>query len=138
MNIYARWFGIVVWIGIVLNILFGLLGLFAPHLLFSLFGLETAVPTVWARDAGLFLIFVSLFYIPAAHDPYRYRYHAWLLVIARLAYVIFWFGGVWLLPDFGPEYLKFGIADLIVAIPQLVLLTLAFRAEKQAIRFEAA
>jgi hypothetical protein len=106
-----------------------LLGLFAPDTLTSIFGLQKAVPTVWARDAGLFLIFVSLFYIPAARDPFRYRFNAYLLVIARLGYVVFWFAGVWLLPDFGPEYLKFGILDLLFAVPQAILLILMFRTE---------
>ena len=131
MNIYAKWFGRVVWLGIAGNILFGLLGLFAPDTLFALFDLESASPTVWARDAGLFIIFVSFFYIPAARDPFRYPYYAWLLVIARLAYVAFWFIGVAVLPDFGPEYLKLGIADLIIGIPQLILLFLAFRNESK-------
>jgi len=126
MNSYAKWFGIVVWIGIIGNILFGLLGLFAPYTLFSLFGLEEAVPTVWVRDAGLFVILVSLFYIPSARDPFANRYYAILLVCARFAYVIFWFVGVaiW---AFGSEYLKFGIADLAITIPQAILLYLAFR-----------
>ncbi len=131
MNTYAKWFGRVVWLGIIGNIIFGLLGLFAPNTLFVLFSLEPAAPTVWVRDAGLFIIFLSLFYIPAAQDPFRYRYYAWLLVIARLAYVVFWFIGVLVLPDFGSEYLKFGVVDLAISIPQVILLLLAFRNESK-------
>ena len=131
MNIYAKWFGRVVWLGIMGNILFGLLGLFAPDTLFAIFSLEPASPTVWARDAGLFIIFLSLFYIPAAQDPFRYQYYAWLLVIARLAYVFFWFIGVLVWSDFGPEYIKFGVFDLVISIPQIILLFLAFRNESK-------
>lgn len=131
MNTYAKWFCRVVWLGIIGNILFGLLGLFAPDTLFALFSLEPASPTVWARDAGLFIIFLSLFYIPAARDPFRYPYYAWLLVIARWAYVVFWFVGVLVLPDFGLEYLKFGVIDLAISIPQVILLFLAFRNESK-------
>lgn len=131
MNTYAKWFGRVVWLGIIGNIFFGLLGLFVPDTLFVLFNLEPASPTVWARDAGLFIIFISLFYIPAAQDPFRHKYYAWLLVIARLAYVVFWFMGVLVWPDFGSEYIKFGLIDLAISIPQVILLFLAFRNESK-------
>ena len=131
MNTYAKWFGRVVWVGIIGNILYGLLGLFAPDTLFALFSLEPASPTVWVRDAGLFVILLSLFYIPAAQDPVRYRYYAWLLVIARLSYVVFWFVGVVVWPDFGPEYLKLGVIDLAISIPQVILLFLTFQYESK-------
>ena len=126
MTKYALWFGRLVWLGIVLNFAFGLLGLFAPDTLTQLFGLERATPRVWARDAGLFLIFVSLFYVPAASDPWRYRFNAYLLVIARFGYVAFWFIGV-AVGEFGRPYLMFGVADLIIAVPQAILLYLTFK-----------
>jgi hypothetical protein len=131
MNSHAKWFGRLVWLGIVANLPFGLLGLFAPQVLFSTFQLEPAVPTIWTRDAGLFLVMVSLFYIPAARDPYRYRVNAWLLVIGRLAFAVFWFWGV-LLSDFPNEYLPFGFADLSLGIIQGIFLILTFRGEQQA------
>ncbi len=105
---YSRWFCWLVWIGIAVNLPFGFLGLFAPNTLTSIFGLPQPASTVWVRDAGLFLIFISLFYIPAALDPFRYQFNAYLLVISRLCFAAFWFLGVWLLPDFGSDYLQFG------------------------------
>jgi hypothetical protein len=130
MNSYAKWFGRLVWLGILGNLLFGLAGLFAPDFLFSTFKLEPAVPTIWTRDAGLFLIMLSLFYIPAALNPYRYRVNAWLLVIGRLAFAVFWLWGVFF-SDFPREYLPFGLTDLSLGIIQGIFLVLTFRAEKQ-------
>jgi hypothetical protein len=129
VNRSVKWFRYLVWFGILVNFAFGLLGLFAPNLLFALFHLEPAVPSVWTRDAGLFLILVSLFYIPAAQDPYRYRFNAYLLVLGRFTYVLFWFCGVYLL-DFGREYLIFGISDLIISVPQAYFLLLVFRTKQ--------
>jgi hypothetical protein len=126
-NPFASWFGRVVWVGVAANVLLSLPALFATRTF-----LEYAVgpyeqvtagadPLVWPRFAALLLILLSLFYIPAALDPSRYRASAWLAVLARFAGVAFF------LPQ---RYVAFGLFDLGFGIVQGLLLLLAVRAEK--------
>ena len=79
----TRWIArhaIVVWLGIVLNLVFALPLLFYPQWLLELFALPPG-PTVWPRFAGLLLIILSVFYVPATLDIDRYRIFAWLHVL---------------------------------------------------------
>ncbi|MCG8421924.1 MAG: hypothetical protein MJE77_28720 [Proteobacteria bacterium] len=128
MNSHRKWFSRLAWLGILVNLPFGILGLFAPDVLTALANLESVPPTFWTRDAGLFLIMISLFYVPGALDPFRYRVNAWLLVIGRFVYVVFWSAGVCFL-DFPRATLNFAIVDLVLGMSQGIFLVLMFRAE---------
>ncbi|MFW5681024.1 MAG: hypothetical protein ACOC3D_12215, partial [Pseudomonadota bacterium] len=78
----TRWIfrhAVVVWLGIALNLGFALPLLFDPAWLLDLFGVPGAA-TVWPRFAGLLLIILSVFYVPATLDIDRYRIFAWLHV----------------------------------------------------------
>jgi hypothetical protein len=122
MNPYAKWFGIVVWLGVIVNITLCIPGLLFPSWLLGLLHFDPAVPDMWVRFSANLLILLSLFYIPAAIDPYHYKVNAWLAVIARLAGVTFFLTQ--------PKmYLAFGAIDLIFAIPEGMLLWLALREE---------
>ena len=65
---------------------------------------------------GLLLILLSVFYMPAAVDPRRYRVVAWLAVASRLAGVIFFVGFQ------APEYHALGYFDLVFFVPEIALL----------------
>ena len=123
INAYARWFGIVIILGVVLNIVLSVLGLFIPEKLLAFLHLEPAIPTVWVRFSANLLILLSLFYLPAALDFSRYQANAWLAVFARLAGVTFFLTQP-------KDYLIFGFFDLSFFIPEAILLFLALRQEK--------
>src|SRR5262245_41871265 len=117
-----RWFGRVVWLGIIANCALAVPTLFAPEAMLRLSRLPAAEPLLWPQFAALLLILLSIFYAPAAVDPVRYRATAWSAVGSRLAGVIF-FG------FFQPAaYRMMGIFDLVFLIPEGVLLTIAQRA----------
>jgi hypothetical protein len=124
---FATWFGRVVLVGVALNVLLALAALFATRAF-----IEYAVgpyelvapaydPLVWPRFAALLLILLSLFYVPAAIDPRRYRASAWLAVLSRFA------GALFFLPQ---GYVAFGLFDLGFGVVQGLLLALAVRAER--------
>lgn len=120
MNGYAAWFGRVVWLGVIVNIVLSVAGLFFPEWLLAQLNLEPAVPTIWVRFSANLLILLSLFYIPAAINLYHYKANAWLAVFARVAGVTFFLTQP-------RDYLNFGLIDLTFAIPEGILLFLALR-----------
>jgi hypothetical protein len=126
-NPFARWFGRVVWVGAAANVLLALPAFFATaaFLEFAVGPYEQVAPgpdpLVWPRFAALLLVLLSLFYLPAAIDPARYRASAWLAVLARFA------GAAFFLPQ---RYLAFGLYDLSFGVVQGVLLLLAVRAAR--------
>jgi bacteriorhodopsin len=126
MNSYARAFRVTVWIGVLVNFSLALAAIFAPDWLLRTMGFDVAYPNIWPRFAGWLLILLSLFYIPGANDPTRYRANAVLSVCARFAGVAFFTGAV-LLVGFSTRYLLFGLIDLVFAVPTAVLLWLAIR-----------
>jgi hypothetical protein len=117
----ATWFSRILWTGIAANIAFSLPALVAPIWSLELMRMPVASPLVWTRFSGQLVILLSLFYIPAAIDPYRYRANAWLAVASRLAGVLF-FGCVTLFSA-EREYWLFGVFDLAFMIPLAVFLT---------------
>ena len=131
MNQYATWFGRVVWLGVLTNVALALPALFLPDEMLAMMSLPSASPGMWPSFAALLLILLSLFYIPAAISPLRYRPVAWLSVMARLA-------GVTFFCIFNRDYFMFGLLDLVFFVPESILLTLAIREAKKTIRGGAA
>ena len=114
-NSTRRWFSRVMWVGIVANLALAIPTLFFPERLMAWIDLPVANPVMWPRFAALLLILLSVFYIPAAVDPDRYRVTAWSAVLSRLAGVLFFLTQP-------REYLMFGLFDLVFFVPELVLL----------------
>ena len=110
------WFKRVLWIGILANLALSIPTLLAPERIMAMSGLPPATPLLWPRFAGLLLILLSVFYMPAGFDPNRYRVVAWLAVMARLAGVVFFL-------LFQPaEYRALGYIDLVFFVPEVILL----------------
>ena len=132
MNPYRKWFGYVVWFGILGNFAFGIWVLFAnPQALLNALGLGAVESTIWLYNYCWLLIILSCFYIPAAIDPFRYRVNAWLLIVGRLVPASTFFAGVAL--GFMPSgFLRLGLGDGTVGVVQLVLLILTYRAGQEA------
>jgi hypothetical protein len=122
VNTYAIWFQRAVVLGILVNCFFALPGIFIPNAVLAWVGAEPATEPVWPAFASLLLVLVSLFYIPAAVDPFRYCPVAVLAVLARGAGVVFF---LVLYPGRAPAL--FGYIDLGFALVQGILLLLALR-----------
>jgi len=116
--IYFRW---VVLVGVLVNLSLGIPGIFLPAQLVALFGAPPPSHPIWASFASLLLVLLSLFYIPAALNPFRHRAAAYLTVAAR-------FGGVWFFLAYHGLYPLAGYLDLAFGSVQAILLFLAFRA----------
>jgi len=80
ISIWTARHALFVWLGIVLNLLLIVPLLFDPLWLLGLFNLPLNQP-IWARFAGLLLLIISVFYIPATIDLERYRVNAWFAII---------------------------------------------------------
>ena len=89
-NAAARWFSRVVWLGIVFNLFFVAMQVFAPDFINVAVGLSPGFPTVWNVAHGIMVLALSILYIPAALDPLRYPGYSWMLVVSRLVAALLW------------------------------------------------
>jgi hypothetical protein len=122
MPIERKLFAIVVWLGVIANFSFGVWAVFIdPHSLVAFFKLGPLQSTIWLYNYSILLMILSLFYIPAAHDPDRYRANAWLLIVGRLLPASTFFVGV-LLGFMPPGFASLGIGDSTFGILELILL----------------
>ena len=122
MNKHAVWFRRAVWAGIIVDWLLGIPTIFAPEFVLNLLGMRPTQDPTWTGFAGLMVFLLSLFYIPGANNPYRYRFCAWMAVLARPP-------GVWFFLFFMPGiYPAFGIMDGLLFLVQFPLLLLTLRA----------
>src|SRR5262245_25172256 len=122
MPIDRKLFAIVVWLGVIANWSFAIWAVFIdPQGLLAFFKLGPVESTIWIYNYSVLLMILSLFYIPAAHDPDRYRANAWLLIIGRLVPASTFFLGV--LSGFMPAgFARLGIGDATFGILELILL----------------
>lgn len=121
MNHCAAWFRRTVIIGILINLFFALPGIFVPNAVVDLVSIDPARDPIWLAFSANLLLLLSLFYIPAAINPFRYSYAAVLTVFARFSGAIF-FLWIW---DEGARI--FGYLDLTLGVVQGLLLFFAFR-----------
>lgn len=122
MNKHATWFCRAVWAGIIADWVLGIPTIFWPEGVLKLLGMRPTEDPVWTAFAALLVVLLSLFYIPGASDPYRYRFNAWLAVLARPPGVIFF---LLYKPGFYPA---FGYLDGALFLAQFPLLLLTLRA----------
>lgn len=114
---YATKFRLMVLLGVVANLALAIPAVFAPNAVITLVG-GTPVAEMaraWPSFAGWLLILLSLFYLPAALDPDRYRIVAVLTVLARFAGVVFF-------TLLYPQYLLLALYDLFFGVTQGALL----------------
>ncbi|NEO12417.1 MULTISPECIES: hypothetical protein [unclassified Moorena] len=128
MNAYAKWFGRVVWLGIIINVVFFVIPLlFFPEVMLSLLKMQIPVPIIWVRAAGLLLLEISILYIPGGIDPYRYKATAWMsILVTRGGGATFFITAVLL---FGQDlgFLSIALVDLFFAVIQGIILFLALQ-----------
>ena len=115
------WFRRAVWLGIIADWLLGIPTIFAPEWVLDTLGLQPTGDPVWTAFAALLVVLLSLFYIPAARDPHRYKLGAWFTVFARPPGVLFF-----LVLNPG-HYPLFGLLDGFLFLIQFPLLLLVMR-----------
>jgi len=128
LNPAARWFSRVVWLGIVFNLFFILMELFAPDFINVGVGLTPGFPTVWNRAHAIMVLALSILYIPAACDPLRYPAYSWMLVVSRLAAAILW---AWCLATGQGSFGSYLAMDGAFLAAQAILLQAALPAEQK-------
>lgn len=122
-----KWFRFLVGFGFVTNLLlFALPAIFVPRLLESLLGVGETNTIYWLQNVGILLAIVSMMYIPAMRDPFRYLFISVLLVAGRFsAGCLFLFGVLFM--DY-PEGMKtLAINDLVLSSIQAVALYFMLR-----------
>ncbi len=119
MNSYALWFRWALILGLLKDWFFALPGIFIPNAVLAFLGSGVATFPIWPAFGFLLFTLVTLFYIPAAVNPFRYQPNAWLAILARFAIALFF-----LVTGAGGGLLL-GAADLILAVIQVGLLIMA-------------
>jgi hypothetical protein len=127
MNSAAKWFSRVVWVGIVVNMLFVIPCFFFPERMCELLGLTKPDPIIWVRTSGMLLFIISVFYIPAAVNPFRYRATAIMHIVPSRACGSSFFLYSVLFRGQEIGFLSIALVDLFFGVVSAVLLYLAFR-----------
>ena len=116
-----RWFRITVGFGFIINMIFVLPALFAPRYLETLsdFGVTNTVH--WLQNVGILLAIVTIMYIPAIKDPYRYVFNCYLLVGGRFSAGLLFLVGV-LFMNYPTGMKVLAGSDLLLSSIQAMLL----------------
>ena len=128
MGTAEKWFGRIVWIGILLNLCFALPAIFAPDMLLASLEMPPETSLLWLQNVGMLLVTLCIFYAPSAVDPAHFPTHTKLVVLARWVASVFWFI---LLRQSAPASVvrPLLITDLMFAVLLLFLLNPALRPE---------
>jgi len=122
-----KWFRLLVGFGFVTNmLLFALPAIFTPRLLESLFNVGTTNTIHWLQNVGILLVIVSVMYIPAIRDPFRYLFISFLLVAGRFSAGCLFLIGV-LFIDYPDGMMALALNDLILSSIQAVALYFMLR-----------
>ena len=113
-------FRVLMWLGIAANVILAVISIIWTDAVLNVLHIEIAEPLVWPRFGAFLLILLSIFYVPAAIDPFYHRYSAIVAIICR-------FGGFAFFTIVGGRYIIFGLFDLIFGLPQAVLLLFAWK-----------
>ena len=124
-NRWARWFQVVMWLGILQDFVLAFPTIFWPAAMLAALRQTVPLDTAWVSFAATVLVVLGAMYIPAAWNPYRYPWTAWLAVLARPPGVIFFF------MLYAGTYPVFGWVDLVLTSLQLPLLLLTFFGPRQ-------
>jgi hypothetical protein len=91
MGTAEKWFGRIVWIGILFNVCFALPAIFAPDMLVASLDLPPETSLLWLQNVGMLLVTLCIFYAPSAIEPSHFATHTKLVVLARWIASLFWF-----------------------------------------------
>jgi hypothetical protein len=114
-------------LGFVINLIFALPALFAPRLLERWADWGISNTPYWLQNVGILLVIISVMYIPAIQDPFRYLFIAYLLVAGRFAAGVLFLTGL-LTMNFPAGFRYLAGSDLVLSTLQAVLLYFTLRA----------
>jgi len=126
----AKWFGRVVWLGILFNLCFAIPAIIAPDMMLASLDLPPAASMLWLQNVGMLLLTLCIFYTPSAVNPGRFPTHTKLVVLSRWIAAVFWFI---LLRQSGPASVirPLLFTDLSLAVVLLLLLNPALPPESR-------
>lgn len=122
-------FKLIVWIGILVNLVFVIGLCFFPVPLLELLSVRLDQP-IWARAAGMLLFIISVFYIPATWDLDRYRANAWFHCFPSRTFGATFFTVAVLFFGFELGYLSIAIVDAVFGSAAFVTLLQITRMEQ--------
>jgi hypothetical protein len=127
-NKYETWLRRIILLGVVVNIINGLIFIFAPTWYFNLLGFPPEPePQVWVRHTGNILITIALTYIQAALNPLRNVLLLAAALFARFLGVVFFVVIMIWLETW--VYWPIVVLDGFFLIVPLILFIRAFRAD---------
>ncbi|HEV2382787.1 MAG TPA: hypothetical protein VG206_23730 [Terriglobia bacterium] len=130
MGAAERWFGRVVWIGILINLCFAIPAMFAPDMVLAGLDLPPDTSMLWLQNVGMLLLTLCIFYTPSAVVPSRHPTHTKLVVLSRWIAAVFWF--VLLRQSVSVEVVRpLFFTDLTLGIVLLLLLNPALPAQNR-------
>ncbi|MBV8901583.1 MAG: hypothetical protein JOY92_15895 [Verrucomicrobia bacterium] len=100
---------------------------FFPRPMCELLHLKVPDPIIWVRTSGMLLFIISVFYIPAALDPFRYRATAIMHIIPSRACGSSFFLYSVLARGQEAGFLSIALVDLFFGVMSAIFLFLAFR-----------
>jgi hypothetical protein len=134
MNAYFRWYSRLVWFGLMCNLGFAAVALWAPTRLQRAMRLKPLIGTVWLRNVGMLLVNISIFNAGAALRPARYPLYSYLVCVARLIAGLFFYRVVFFNPEASTDrpraFSSLWLFDSAMGVLCAVLLTLGLRREK--------
>lgn len=127
MSDARKMFRLIVLFGVAVNWAFGIWAtLLDPHGLLRAFALGDQADVIWLYNYSVLLMILSLFYIPAAFNPFRYKWNAWLLIVGRLVPASTFVLGYML--GFMPRgILRLAAGDTLIGVLELITLVILLR-----------
>jgi len=114
-NRYLKWFSIVTWLGVPVNLYFAFPAFFVPSYLTDTLDIGSDFETVWLRNAGLLIFIITAYHILAALSPARYSAVAWMVIGGRLVAAAYWLivaTDWWSTSDNPDAFIPFLVGDL--------------------------
>ena len=132
-NRYLKWFSIVTWLGVPVNLYFAFPAFFVPSYLIDTLNIGGDFETVWLRNAGLLIFIITAYHILAAVSPARYSAVAWMVIGGRLFAAVYWLIVAmdwWSTSDNPDAFIPFLVGDLAFGGISAVLLYFGLKQDR--------
>jgi hypothetical protein len=120
----------VTWFGIVLNCLFIFPLLLVPRFTLDLLGIPLD-QLIFARTAGMLLLWISIFYVPASTNLKKYRVYAWIAAFpTRFGGAAFFYVAVFVF-GYPRGYVTIALVDSLIFVLWMIILLKVRAVERQ-------
>jgi hypothetical protein len=121
-SVWIARYSILMWIGIVLNLLIVIPLFFFTQQTLAFFGIPYLAETIWPRMAAMLLVIISAFYVPVTINFARFRPYAWLAVFPSRTFGATFFAVAVFLFNQPPGLLVMTLIDGFVGLTTLICL----------------